>query len=232
MQQIALLNFNVDLARMSADEFIDELLVKQLNTKWLLVGADFKFGHRRGGDVHLLKQAAKRHGFELHVLEDVTDNSGHRISSSAVRESLQKGQMPNVERLMGRPYRVSGHVIHGKKLGRTLGFPTLNVRVSPRTAARLGIYIVRVHGLGESALPGVASLGLRPTVDQSTDVLLETHLLDVTLNAYGKLVCIELLQHVRDEEKFPDLTTLTIAMQKDRQQAIDYFAHHGLQNNS
>lgn len=232
MQQIALLNFNVDLARMSADEFIDELLVKQLNTKWLLVGADFKFGHRRGGDVHLLKQAAKRHGFELHVLEDVTDNSGHRISSSAVRESLQKGQMPNVERLMGRPYRVSGHVIHGKKLGRTLGFPTLNVRVSPRTAARLGIYIVRVHGLGESALPGVASLGLRPTVDQSTDVLLETHLLDVTLNAYGKLVCIELLQHVRDEEKFPDLKTLTIAMQKDRQQAIDYFAHHGLQNNS
>lgn len=232
MRQIALLNFDAKLEHMSADEFIDQLLVKQLNTKWLLVGADFRFGHRRGGDVDLLKQAAKRHGFELHVLEDVTDNSGQRISSSAVRKALRGGQMSHVEQLMGRPYRISGHVIHGKKLGRTLGFPTLNVRVSPRTAARFGIYVVRVHGLGDSPLPGIASLGLRPTVDQSTDVLLETHLLDVALNAYGKLVCVEILQHVRDEEKFPDLPTLTIAMQKDRQQARDYFAHHGLQNNS
>jgi len=231
MQQIALLNFNAQMAQMSADDFIEQLLVKQLNTRWLLVGADFRFGHRRGGDVDLLKQAAKRLGFELHVLEDVTDESGLRISSSAVRTALQNGQMANVEQLMGRPYRISGHVIHGKKLGRTLGFPTLNVRVSPRSAVRLGIYVVRVHGLGPEPMPGIASLGLRPTVGQSSDVLLETHLLDASLNAYGKLVCIELLQHVRDEEKFPDLPTLTVAMQKDRQQAVDYFAHHGLQDN-
>ncbi len=231
MAQVALLKFDAKMAQMSADDFIEQLLVKQLNMRWLLVGADFRFGHRRGGDVGLLKHAAERLGFDLHVLEDVTDQSGSRISSSAVRAALRDGQVATVEQLMGRPYRISGHVIHGKKLGRTLGFPTLNVRVSPRTAARFGIYVVRVHGLGSAPIPGIASLGLRPTVDQSTDVLLETHLLDTSLNAYGKLVCIELLQHVRDEEKFPDLSTLTIAMQKDRQQAIDYFAHHGLQDN-
>ena len=231
MEQIALLKFDTQMAQMSADEFIEQLLVKQLNMRWLLVGADFRFGHRRGGDVALLEQAAKRLGFELQVLKDVTDESGARISSSAVRTALQDGDMESVKQLMGRPYRVSGHVIHGKKLGRTLGFPTLNVRVSPRTAARFGIYVVRVHGLGPGPLPGIASLGLRPTTDESVDVLLETHLLNTSLNAYGKLVCIEILQHVRDEEKFPDLSTLTIAMQKDRQQAIDYFAHHGLQDN-
>jgi len=231
MQQVFLLPFNATMAHLSADEFIERLLVTQLQTRWLLVGADFRFGHRRGGDVELLAKAARQHGFELHVLPDITDTQGLRISSSSLRDALAAGDMSMVTRLMGRPYRVSGHVIHGKKLGRTLGFPTLNVRVSTRTAARFGIYVVRVHGLSDQPMAGIASLGLRPTVDQSTDVLLETHLLDANVNAYGKLVCVELLQHVRDEKKFPDLSTLTIAMQHDRQQAIDYFAHHGLQDN-
>lgn len=231
MEQVFLLPFNDAMANLSADDFIERLLIKSIKTRWLLVGADFRFGHRRGGDVDLLKKAASHHGFELTVLQDITDSKGARISSSSVRSALAAGDMPTVAQLMGRAYRVSGHVIHGKKLGRTLGFPTLNVRVSPGTAARFGIYVVRVHGLADQPMAGIASLGLRPTVDESADVLLETHLLDANVDAYGKLVCVEILQHVRDEKKFSDLSTLTIAMQQDRQHAIDYFAHHGLQDN-
>jgi riboflavin kinase/FMN adenylyltransferase len=228
MQQIALLKFDAKLANLSADEFIDDLLIKQLKVRWLQVGSDFRFGHRRGGDVSLLQRAASRWGFELEVLQDIVDSTGHRISSSTVRDALTQGDLKTVSALLGRAYQVCGHVIHGKKLGRTLGFPTLNLRVERDTAIRFGIYVVKVHGLGEQPLPGIASLGLRPTVDQSDDVLLETHILDRHVAAYGKLVQVELLQHVRDEQKFPDLTSLTAAMQLDRQHAADYFAQHGL----
>lgn len=232
IQQITLLKFDAAIAALSAECFVSDLLVKHLNTRWLMVGADFRFGHRRGGDVALLAKAARIHGFEFHVLEDVADPTGLRISSSAVREALRAGDMPRVAALMGRPFRISGHVTHGKKLGRTLGFPTLNVKVSNQSAARFGIYVVRVHGLGPDPLPGIASLGLRPTVEDSDTVLLETHILDQTVEAYGKLVAVDVLQHVRDEQKFPDLPSLTTAMHRDRQHAVDYFAHHGLQNNA
>lgn len=232
IEQIALLPFNQAMAQMTPEDFIEQLLFKQLNMRWLMVGPDFRFGHRRQGDVALLQTYAKRLGFELAVLPEVVDEHGQRISSSQVRQALQAGDMTGAATLLGQPWRVTGHVLHGKKLGRTLGFPTMNQRVSEHTAARFGIYVVRVHGLGPEPLPGIASLGRRPTVHDSLGVLLETHLLDAQLDAYGKLVSVELLQHVRDESKFPDLTTLTAAMQRDRQHAIDYFAHHGLQNHA
>jgi riboflavin kinase / FMN adenylyltransferase len=232
MRQVTLLKFDARIANLSAQEFVEQLLVKQLQARWLIVGADFRFGHRRGGDIELLEHSAKKHGFVLKVLSDIGDATGQRISSSLVRNALEAGDMPKVAKLMGRPFRVSGHVTHGKKLGRTLGFPTLNVKVSRQTATRFGIYIVRVHGLAKDPLPGIASLGLRPTVGVNDTVLLETHVLGHSIDAYGKLVSVELLQHVRDEEKFPDLATLMVAMQRDRQHALDYFAHHGLQNNA
>jgi len=232
MRQVTLLKFNAGIANLSAQEFVEQLLVKQLQAKWLMVGADFRFGHRRGGDVALLEQSARKHGFVLKVLDDVGDPTGQRISSSLVRRALESGDMPGVAKLMGRPFRVSGHVIHGQKLGRTLGFPTLNVKVNRQTATRFGIYVVRVHGLAPDPLPGIASLGLRPTVGVNDTVLLETHILGHAIDAYGKLVSVELLQHVRDEEKFPDLSTLMVAMQRDRKHALDYFAHHGLQDNA
>jgi riboflavin kinase/FMN adenylyltransferase len=123
---------------------------------------------------------------------------------------------------------MTGHIVHGKKLGRTLNMPTMNMRVTPRCAARSGIYVVRAHGLGSTPLPGVASLGVRPTVENDGRILLETHLFDLNIDAYGKLVRVELLQHLRDEEKFPDLPTLTAAMHADAQHARAYFALHGL----
>lgn len=228
IEQIALLPFNQTMAQMSPQAFVKDLLIGQLNMRWLMVGADFRFGHRRAGDVQLLTDLADQLGYELKILAQVTDQDGQRISSSQVRQAMQHGDMSGVASLLGEPWRVTGRVLHGKKLGRTLGFPTLNLKVSDNTAARFGIYVVRVHGLGPKALPGIASLGKRPTVDDDLGVLLETHVLDADVDAYGKLVSIELLQHVRDEQKFPDLSSLTAAMQGDRQHAKDYFAHHGL----
>lgn len=228
IEQIALLPFNQAMAQMSPDLFVRQLLFEQLNMRWLMVGPDFRFGHRRSGDIELLARLAHELGFQLEVLSEVIDNDGQRISSSQVRQAMQAGDMPRVATLLGQPWRVTGRVLHGKKLGRTLGFPTLNLKVSDHTAARFGIYVARVHGLGPTPMAGIASLGSRPTVDDDLGVLLETHLLDASVDAYGKLVSVELLQHVRDEQKFPDLTSLTAAMQGDRQHAKDYFAHHGL----
>lgn len=229
IEQIVLLRFNKAMASMSPESFVQDLLVGQLNVRWLIVGADFRYGNARSGNVETLRKASIQHGFELVVLEDVQDISGERISSSNLRLALSCADMPAARSLLGRPYRISGHVLHGRKLGRTLGFPTLNVRVPSNCAIRFGIYVVQVHGLGPEPLPGIASLGTRPTVGSSTEVLLETHILDASINAYGKLVQIDILQHVRDEEKFPDLPTLTAAMQQDRMHAVEYFAQHGLQ---
>jgi riboflavin kinase/FMN adenylyltransferase len=150
------------------------------------------------------------------------------VSSSEVRAALATGDVTQAQSLLGRPYTMTGHVVHGKKLGRTLNMPTLNMRVTPRCAARSGIYVVRVHGLAPQALTGVASLGVRPTVEDDGRILLETHLFDINIDAYGKLICVELLKHLRDEEKFPDLPTLTAAMHADAQHARAYFAPHGL----
>lgn len=228
IEQIILARFNRQLAEMSATDFVTQLLIEQLGTRWLLVGEDFRFGRQRTGDIELLKRLGQQHGMQVQTMSDVTDAHGHRVSSSEVRSALAAGDLDHAAHLLGRPFAMSGHVIHGKKLGRTLNMPTMNMRVTPRCAARSGIYVVRVHGLGPDALPGVASLGVRPTVEDDGRILLETHLLTSNLDAYGKLIRVELLQHVRDEEKFPDLPTLTAAMHADAQHARSYFALHGL----
>lgn len=228
IEQVALERFDQRLADMSAEAFIEQLLLRGLNTRWLLVGEDFRYGHKRGGDVELLRAMGARHGFQVETISDVADGHGHRISSSEVRTALAVGDLRRAEHLLGHTYRISGHVVHGKKLGRSLGFPTLNLRVPPLCAVRSGIYVVRAHGLAEAPLPGVASLGVRPTIAGGGQVMLEVHLLDCRIDAYGKLTRIEFLEFLRDEEKFPDLPTLTAAIDKDARNARDYFAVHGL----
>ncbi len=228
MRQIVIQRFDQHLADMAAEDFIRHLLVQGLNTRWLLVGEDFRYGHKRSGDIDLLRRMGREHGYQVQTLADVTDRHGHRISSSEVRTALAVGDLDRARHLLGHPFHISGHVIHGQKLGRTLGFPTMNLRVAERCAARSGIYVVQVYGLAERALPAVASLGVRPTVEDRGRVLLEAHLLDETVNAYGKLVRIEFLQKLRDEEKFPDLPSLTAAIAEDARNARAYFAVHGL----
>ncbi|MBV7485627.1 bifunctional riboflavin kinase/FAD synthetase [Bordetella sp. BOR01] len=228
MAQVVIERFNARLAEMSANAFIEDLLVGALQTRWLLVGEDFRFGRKRSGDIDLLREAGMVHGFEVQTLADITDQHGHRVSSSEVRTALAVGDLARAQDLLGRPFQISGHVIHGQKLGRTLGFPTMNLRVAPRCAARSGIYVVRAHGLDAHPRPAVASLGVRPTVEDHGRVLLEAHVLDGPVDAYGKLVRVEFLHKLRDEEKFPDLPSLTAAIAEDARNARAYFAVHGL----
>ncbi|MCB5362166.1 bifunctional riboflavin kinase/FAD synthetase [Pusillimonas sp. CC-YST705] len=232
IKQMMLMRFNQKLADMSAEDFIQRLLIAGLNTKWLLVGDDFRFGHKRGGDLTLLRQAGLEHGFEVHTLADIVDSHGTRISSSEVRTALAVGNLARARDLLGHTYRLSGHVIHGQKLGRTIGYPTLNLRVPALCAARSGVYVVRVHGLADQPLNGVASLGVRPTVTEAGRLLLEVHLFDCRVDAYGKLIRVEFLEYLRDEEKFPDLPTMIAAIDQDARSARDYFARHGLSQNA
>ena len=228
IEQIVLLRFNHKLAATEAYEFVANLLVQGLNTRWLLVGRDFRFGHRRSGTITLLKEMGKQFNFEVQTIEDVVDKDQQRISSTDIRTALSMGDLHGAEHQLGRPFRVSGHVIHGRKLGRQINYPTLNLSVPNQFALRSGVYAVQVHGLESAPINGVASLGVRPTVENQGRLLLEVHLFDRNVDAYGKLVCVDFLHFIRDEEKFPDIESLRAAIADDVSSAQDYFTSHGL----
>ena len=217
-------HFNEHFAAMSPQEFTERVLVEGLHVKWLMVGDDFCYGAKRAGNVAMLMEAGRRHGFHVETLPTVRQGD-QRISSSAVRTALAAGDLQATGALLGHPYAMSGHVIHGAKLGRTLGFPTLNLRVAHRPALQ-GIYVVQVHGLADRPLPAVASLGVRPTVEDAGRMLLEVHVFDYDRSCYGKLVRVEFLEKLRDEEKYVDLDTLTAAIHRDAEQARAWFARH------
>ncbi|AMO99039.1 riboflavin biosynthesis protein RibF [Collimonas arenae] len=218
-------HFNASFAAMSPQDFIEKVLVEGLHVKWLMVGEDFCFGARRAGNIATLVEAGKKYGFHVETLPTVM-NEGARVSSSAVRAALAAGDFDHARALLGHPYSISGRVVHGKKLGRTIGFPTLNLRVNHKLPALSGIFVVNVHGLSEQPLPAVASIGIRPTVDDSGRVLLESYILDFAGDCYGKLIQVEFLQKLRDEEKYVDLPTLTAAISRDVDNARAYFRQH------
>jgi riboflavin kinase/FMN adenylyltransferase len=215
-------HFSEHFAAQSPQTFVEKVLVEGLHVKWLMVGDDFCYGAKRAGNVALLAEAGRQYGFEVEVLPTVR-NGDTRISSSAVRTALAQGDFAQAQALLGHPYAISGHVIHGAKLGRDIGFPTLNLRV-PHRPALGGIFIVQVHGLGGKPLPAVASLGVRPTVEDAGRVLLEVHVFDFAQHCYGKVVRVEFLKKIRDEEKFVDLPTLVKAIERDAHQARAFFA--------
>jgi riboflavin kinase/FMN adenylyltransferase len=237
IDQAVVLPFDARLANLSPQAFIDTVLLQGLGARYVLVGDDFRFGQRRAGDYTLLAAAGLKQGF------DVARMNSHevhnlRVSSSAVRDALAEGRMLDTSRLLGHPYRISGHVMHGRKLGRSLGFKTLNQRFAHWKPAARGIFVVRVHGLAAQPLPGVANLGVRPSVDPNDvnagRVLLETHCLDWPEHlgpegAYGKIVSVELLHKLHDELKYDSLDALTVGIRQDCQDARAYFAnspHH------
>jgi riboflavin kinase/FMN adenylyltransferase len=222
IERVFVMHFNRGFASMSADEFIDDVLVRGCNVRWLAVGDDFRFGSRRAGDVELLRAHAQRGGYEVAQLPTVTEGA-ERVSSSAVRAALLDGELPQAQRLLGRPYAISGRVLHGAKLGRTIGFPTLNLRIAHKRPAVHGVFAVRVFGIDEKVWPGVASVGLRPTVDQSGRWLLEVHLFDFAASIYGRLVRVEFVQRLRAEEKYGTLDQLTEAIRNDAAQARALF---------
>jgi riboflavin kinase/FMN adenylyltransferase len=223
VDQAVVLPFSAGLAALEPQAFIDKVLLQGLGARYVLVGDDFRFGARRAGDYALLDAAGTSAGFDVARMNSY-EVHGLRVSSSAVREALDQGRMQDAARLLGRPYCISGHVVHGRKLGRTLGFKTLNLRFSHWKPAASGIFVVLVHGLSDTPLQGVANLGVRPSLDADDvnggRVLLETHCLSWPQalgpeGAYGKLIRVELLHKLHDELKYDGLDALTDGIHQD-----------------
>ncbi|SFU59875.1 FMN adenylyltransferase /riboflavin kinase [Polaromonas sp. YR568] len=232
IDQCVVLPFNAALATQPAEDFIQNVLVQGLGVKYVLVGDDFRFGAKRVGDYAMLDAAGERLGFDVARMNSY-EVRGLRVSSSAVREALADGRMDRVASLLGRPYSISGHVVHGRKLGRDLGFRTLNLRFSHWKPAAGGIFAVQVHGLAGQPIPGVANLGIRPSLDPADvnggRVLLETHCLEWPASlgpegAYGKIIRVELLHKLHDELKYDSLDSLKTGIAKDCDEARAFFA--------
>ena len=235
--QVVVMRFDAAFAAQSPEAFVVDVLVAGLGARYVLVGDDFRYGARRAGDYAMLDAAGARHGFDVARMLSY-EVHGLRVSSSAVRAALAAGDMAEAAALLGRPYSVSGRVIHGARLGRVLGetgagradgFRTLNVRFRHAKPAAMGIFVVRVHGLGAAPVAGVASLGKRPTVDDSGRVLLEVHCLDwpAALGAeggYGRLVRVELLHKLREEARYDSLAALAAAIGQDARDARVFLA--------
>ena len=215
--------FNQRFASLSPDEFIQRMLVDTLNTHWLLVGDDFRYGAKRAGDFALLEQAGAHSGFEAESLPTVSVEN-KRASSTAVREALAAGNMQHAAELLGRPYSISGHVMHGDKLGRKIGFPTANIQLQHNRPPLSGIFAVEVCGLNDAPLQGVASLGTRPTVHKNGRPTLEVFIFDFSGDLYGRRLRVDFLKKLRDEEKYPDLDSLVAQINRDVDNARASFA--------
>jgi len=214
--------FDARLASLTAGEFVADVLERRLATRWLLVGVDFRFGRGRAGNLAFLRSAAR--GFGVEAMRTVAVD-GDRASSSAVRGALACGDLAKAAALLGRNYAMTGHVAHGDKLGRSLGFPTANLALR-RVPALTGIFAVRVHGLRGSSRAGVASVGVRPTVKIDGRPLAEVHLFDFDESIYGRRITVEFLHKLRDEARYADLETLTRQIHRDVVQAREYFSAH------
>ena len=232
VDQCVVLPFDQAFASQQPQAFIEDVLVKGLGVKYVLVGDDFRFGAKRAGDYAMLDAAGTAHGFDVARMNSY-EVKNLRVSSSAVREAMGRGAMQEVAQLLGRPYAISGHVVHGRKLGRELNCRTLNLRFSHWKPAASGIFVVQVHGLADQPLAGVANLGIRPSLDPSDvnggRVLLETHCLDwpASLGAeggYGKIIRVELLHKLHDELKYDGLDALMQGIHKDCDDARAWLA--------
>ncbi len=219
VERVYVARFDRAFASLDADTFVDDVLVRRLGARWVLVGEDFRYGRARAGDLALLRRHAKSFSVESMAAVEV---HGERASSSLVREALAAGALERATRLLGRPYAIGGHVVHGRKLGRTLGFPTANLPLKRRSPLA-GIFAVRVHGLG-APRRGVASLGVRPTVDDAGRPLLEVFVFDFDEAVYGRRIVVEFLHKLRDEARYPDLDALTRQIRADADAARAYFA--------
>lgn len=232
VEQCVVLKFDARLSSQPPETFIDDVLVRGLGARYVLVGDDFRFGARRAGDYAMLDSAGSRLGFDVARMNSY-EVHGLRVSSSAVREALARGDMAGTAALLGRPYSISGHVVNGRKLGRELGFKTLNLRFSHWKPAASGIFAVLVHGLHAQPLEGVANLGVRPSLDprdvNGGRVLLETHCLQWPAHleeegGYGKIIRVELLHKLHDELRYDGLDALKAGIARDCDAACAFFA--------
>lgn len=216
-------HFNRKLAALSADEFVEQLLVRGLAVRHLIIGDDFRFGRGRGGDFATLRQAGVEHDFGVEAMHTI-DIDGERVSSSAVREALAAGDLEHAARLLGRPYNIAGRVVRGNRIGRDIGFPTANVQLKRKRVPLCGVFAVTVSGLDKRHLAGAASLGVRPTVGAGLKPTLEVHLLDFDRDIYGAHVTVHFLHKLRDEAKYDSLPALAAQIGKDVAATRTYFS--------
>ncbi len=217
VDRLVTLRFDEYMRAMTPECFVDELIVAALGTRHIVVGNDFRYGCNAGGTIDSLRAAGEARGFGVEQIAPFVFD-GVRVSSTAVRERLGRSDFAGAKRLLGRPYRMLGRVVHGRELGRTLGFPTANLRLMRRKPPLQGVMAVRVFGIQPDALTAVASLGTRPTVD-GTDLLLEVHVFDFAGDLYGREIEVEFVAKLRDEVKFDSLGELTAQMMVDAAQA-------------
>ncbi|HEY4442644.1 MAG TPA: bifunctional riboflavin kinase/FAD synthetase [Steroidobacteraceae bacterium] len=219
VERLVTLRFDERMRAMTPRCFVDELIVERLGTQHLVVGDDFRYGSKAGGTIETLRAAGRAHGFGVEQLAPFIVD-GVRVSSTAVRERLEFADYSGAARLLGRPYRMTGRVVHGRQLGRALGFPTANLRLMRRKPPVWGISAVWVHGIDSRALPGVASLGTRPTVN-GVEPLLEVHVFDFSGDLYGRSLEVEFVAKLRDEVKFESLDAMMVQMKIDGLKARD-----------
>ena len=226
IEQVVILPFDAKLAGMPAEAFVQHILHEQLHAKLLMVGDDFRFGAQRKGDFALLQSLQTQYGYELQNLHSVL-HEGERVSSSCVRERLAAGDITGATQLLGHPLTLSGHVIRGQQLGRTIGFPTINLKM-PQQLATQGIYAVsvRLSGDPQRVIQGAASIGIRPSVRSNGQCWCEVHLLDFDASVYGQLACVSIEHKIRDEAKFDDFDALIAAIKADVQACRAFFLAH------
>ena len=224
-QRVHVQRFDARFAGTDARSFVDEVLVRGLKVRHLLIGDDFRFGGDRAGDFAMLQAAGRARGFEVEAMptQAIADE---RVSSSAVRRALVNGDLSHAARLLGRPYSLAGRVMHGDKLGRKLGFPTLNLPFRHRRPPLSGVFAVRVEGLDTPYIPGVANAGLRPTAGGVTQARLEVHLFDWSGECYGTPVRVHFFHKLRDEIRFPSLDALKAQIGRDLLEARGWFSQH------
>lgn len=222
LDQVVCLKFNRALSELSAGDFIRNILVDKMAVRHLIVGDDFRFGNKRRGDLQLLELSAREFGFQVECSQ-TCEVDGQRVSSSAVRKALADGNLSLAERLLGRPYSICGRIVHGDKRGRSLGYPTINISMHRHRSPVSGIFAARIHGLGENVHNAVTAIGTRP-VFNGVNVRLEAYILDFDTDVYGNHVCVELLYRLRPELDFATVDELKIRMDKDVNEARQYFA--------
>jgi riboflavin kinase/FMN adenylyltransferase len=225
IDRVHICRFNARFAKMGAVDFIHALHEK-LSAGFVLIGDDFRFGSGRVGDFALMEKIGLQQGFSVQAMHSVL-HGGVRISSTAVRAALADGDMRLAQRYLGRPYSISGRVEHGDGLGKKLGFPTANIQLKHNRPPLSGIFVVRVHGDGLPPMEGVASLGVRPTVRQDGKPVLEVHVFDFSREIYNRHMRLDFLHKLRDEEKYPDVETLTRQIALDVENAKHWFRENG-----
>ncbi|WP_457674267.1 bifunctional riboflavin kinase/FAD synthetase [Thiolapillus sp.] len=214
IDRVLLLEFNRSLAELEAAAFVERILVDGLGIRHLYVGDDFRFGRGRQGDFSLLRARGEEYGFGVESMDTVCHDDC-RISSTRIRQALEVGDFATAEACLGRSYQICGRVGHGNRRGRTIGFPTLNINLHRRVSPLTGVFAVRVQGLAEGDLPGVANIGTRPTVDGEGRPLLEVHLFDFDRQVYGRQVGVSFVSRIREERRFPSFDDLKQQILKD-----------------